>query len=97
MLSCWGITSDGTSGMTSQVRALALALGATLELKTLPIGKPWDLLPNLAYATPLVGIILKRFIARGNDILKPPYPDLIISCGRRASDGGAGIETYHSQ
>lgn len=91
MVSCWGIT-DGTAGMTSQVRALAQALGATIELKMLPIGKPWDLLPNIIYATPLGGIIFKRFIAPGNNVLNPPYPDLVISCGRRASMAALGLK-----
>jgi mitochondrial fission protein ELM1 len=92
MPSCWGIT-DGTAGMTSQVRALAQALGVTLDLKMLPIKKPWDWVPNIAYATPLGGIIFKHFIAFG-DVLNPPYPDVIISCGRRASMAALGLKAY---
>src|SRR4051812_39985873 len=84
---CWGIAE--TTGMASQVRALTLALGATLDLKTLPIKKPWDMLPNIAYATPLGGIILKR--SAGQDI-QPPWPDLVISCGRRASMAALGLK-----
>jgi len=84
---CWGIAE--TPGMMSQVRALALALGATLDVKTLPIGKPWDMLPNIAYATPLGGRIFKNFIARD---INPPYPDLVISCGRRASMAALGLK-----
>jgi mitochondrial fission protein ELM1 len=86
---CWGIAE--TVGMASQVRALALALGARLEMKTFAVGKPWDALPNIAYATPLGGMVFKRFIATSTDI-EPPYPDLVISCGRRASMAALGLK-----
>jgi len=86
MMTCWGIAE--TAGMMSQVRALAKALDAKLDIKTLPIGKPWDLLPNLAYATPLGGMILKRIAPDIN----PPWPDVVISCGRRASMAALGLK-----
>lgn len=83
----WGIAE--TAGMASQARALALALGCTPEMKTLPVKAPWGWLPNLIYATSLGGLIFKHFVARD---VHPPYPELVISCGRRASMAALGLK-----
>src|SRR5690348_838926 len=90
MMLAWGIAE--THGMASQVRALALAMGAELEMKTLPVGKPWAALPNIVYATPLGGMIFRRCIASDRQMLEPPYPDLVISCGRKASMAALGLK-----
>ena len=87
MLTCWGIAE--TAGMASQVRALALALNTEIEMKTIAIGRPWDILPNIAYATPLGAYAIRK---AGGETLKLPYPDLVISCGRRASMAALGLK-----
>lgn len=83
-LTCWGIT-DGSAGMASQVLALAASLGIEPEMKTVRVKKPWVKLPNLFYGTPLKRLVVPYMIERGCDTLEGPWPDVIISCGRRAA------------
>lgn len=77
----WGLT-DGSAGMEAQARALAEGLHAVdCTMKTARLRKPWDIFPNgffaLAgkYAAPLWG----------GGMLSPPFPDLVISCGRKGA------------
>jgi mitochondrial fission protein ELM1 len=81
---CWGIT-DGSAGMAAQVKALAASVGVDVEMKVVRIKKPWVKLPNIFYSTPLRHLVLPLFIERGCDTLEGPWPDMIISCGRRAA------------
>lgn len=80
-----GIT-DGSAGMVAQVRALANVLGAELELKTVVVNKAWRYLPNKAFDWGLV-----RFFPVSSDTLPTPYPDLVISCGRKGALVAANI------
>jgi uncharacterized protein len=84
MTTCWGIT-DGSAGMAAQVKALAAALGADLDMKVVRVKMPWVKLPNICYATPLRKLVLSSLIEKGSDSLEGPFPDIIISCGRRAA------------
>lgn len=88
MTACWGIT-DGSAGMVAQVRALTMAMGLEPEMKIIALKKPWAWLPNIFYD----GFLLKFVLpcALRADIAKP-YPDMIISCGRKAALVAAAIK-----
>ncbi len=83
MTTCWGIT-DGSAGMVAQVRSLALAMGLQPELKTISLKKPWSLLPNICYDSPLKSCILPYALCEPKNITQS-CPDIIISCGRKAA------------
>jgi mitochondrial fission protein ELM1 len=83
MTSCWGIT-DGSAGMVAQVRALANALELKPEMKVISLKKPWSLLPNICYAGGLKSCIMACAL-RNPETLAGPYPDMVISCGRKAA------------
>jgi hypothetical protein len=80
----WGMT-DGSAGMAAQVRALAFAMGAVAEMKVVRVKKPFVWLPNAFHAAFLSKFIVPYFIEAGSDALDAPWPDVVISCGRRAS------------
>ncbi len=74
--SSW-IVTDGSSGMESQCLGLAEALGLRTTVKRLSVRQPWRRLPPMFWLRPLSAI------APTGDQLKPPWPDLLISCGKR--------------
>lgn len=94
MTTAWGIT-DGSTGMVNQVKAMAMALGVPIELKKVVIRTPYVWLPN-----PFHAMFLKPFIFPGmiegsvSDHLKAPWPELIISCGRRGAIAAMGLRHY---
>jgi len=90
MAIAWGIT-DGSAGMAAQVRALAQALGVELELKRVRVRKPFVWLPNACFANPLTGCLLGALVQSGSDSIQGPYPDMVISCGRRAAIVAMGL------
>jgi mitochondrial fission protein ELM1 len=64
--------------MESQTRALAAALNVTAEVKRDPAPRLLGALPAPLWPMPL-------YLAnRGGAGLNPPWPDLLISCGRRS-------------
>jgi uncharacterized protein len=65
--------------MASQVLGLAEATGFSFIEKRLEIRFPWSVLPP--------GVWLLPFYATGGKVsrLKPPWPDLVIACGRNAA------------
>lgn len=65
------------AGDNSQIRALAEALDWPFEIKHL-VYRPTELLTNLAAPTTLLGIVREKCSP-----LEPPWPELIISAGRR--------------
>ena len=65
------------AGDNSQILALAEALGWPFEIKRL-VYRPTELLTNLLAPLTLLGILRRR-----SSPLAPPWPDLIISAGRR--------------
>ncbi len=83
MTSCWGIT-DGSAGMVAQVRSLAIAMGLQPEMKIISLKKPWAFLPNIFYDVFLKPSILSRALRQPSGIIAP-YPDIVISCGRKAA------------
>jgi len=74
---CWVLT-DGKVGMLAQAEGLAEAVGIPIERKTLHLGRPWSWLPPTLWPPGFLGL---RW---GDDQLRPPWPDLVISCGTHA-------------
>lgn len=75
---CWVIT-DGAAGMVAQALGLAEAVGFTIEQKTISLEKPWGWLPAKFWPPGVDGLD-----CTSKPLLRAPWPDLIISCGRRA-------------
>jgi len=90
-ISCW-VLSEGAAGMVNQALAVTDALGLAPTIKTASPG-------GLDSAVPL-SLTLPRLdrLRAGSDELAPPWPRLLIACGRksiglalairRASEGG---------
>jgi len=85
----WGIT-PGNAGMQAQVRALAGALGETPVMKNVDIRKSFAWIPNVV-AAPFRRFIVPYFIDAKSDAPTLPYPDIIISCGRRGALVAMGL------
>jgi len=83
---CWVLT-DGTIGMEIQCIGLAEAVGATPEVKRIHMPAPWRWLPPglLLHCDPLA-----RLDPRG-DRPAPPWPELLISCGRQSVAPAAAL------
>lgn len=65
------------AGDNNQVLALAQALGSPFATRRI-VNRPWELVTNRLAGTSLAGIDRRR-----SDALAPPWPDLVISAGRR--------------
>ncbi|MGE3298079.1 MAG: mitochondrial fission ELM1 family protein [Porticoccaceae bacterium] len=65
------------AGDNHQVLALAEALGWPFTCKQI-VNRPWELLTNRCAGTTLAGIDRRR-----SSELRPPWPELVISAGRR--------------
>ena len=70
------VLHDGKAGMRNQALGLAEATGFPLVEKPLDIRPPWSVLPPQLWLSP--GFALSRRKAQ----LAPPWPDLVIGCGR---------------
>jgi mitochondrial fission protein ELM1 len=75
----WYVTT-GEAGFRTQARGLASALADEPRELTVDLGMPWRLLPG-AVAAP----IAFQALTPGSDRPAPPWPDLVVSCGRRAT------------
>lgn len=73
------VLADDKAGHGIQSRALAKALGWPVEIRQLR----FNLLNYLSNA--LLGPSLRSLDLRGSDMLEPPWPDLVISVGRRTA------------
>jgi len=87
-LVCWTVT-EGAGGMESQAQGLAeavlLRLPGRLVTQHVRLAWPWRTLPaRLAPRT------LAR-AAESNHGLRPPWPDLVVSCGRQGAVVAAAI------
>jgi mitochondrial fission protein ELM1 len=91
-MKCWGIT-DGSAGMEAQVKALGHALGLVPQMKRITVAAPWAWLPNACYASPLKTLLVPYFLAEGKEELAAPYPDLVISCGRKGAMVAMGLRS----
>ncbi len=76
-LTCWTLT-EGHAGMEVQTRALAQALGFDAVVKRAPAPSALGWLPARLWPLPLT-----IANARGAG-LNPPWPDVLITCGRRS-------------
>jgi mitochondrial fission protein ELM1 len=74
-LTCWAM-SDGTVGMEIQCRGLAEAMGLEPKVKRIQVRRPWRWLPPHVWHDPL------GRLGPDGDLLAPPWPDVLISCGR---------------
>jgi mitochondrial fission protein ELM1 len=73
----WVLTDD-KAGMITQAVGLAEAVGLPFEEKIVRLRPPWAWLPPLLWPGGVLGL------APDSDHLAPPWPDLVISCGRKA-------------
>ncbi|MBE1237689.1 mitochondrial fission ELM1 family protein [Phaeovibrio sulfidiphilus] len=76
----WVVTT-GEAGNISQALGLANALGIPFQSRTGTVARPWSWLP--ASIAGRAG--LSRLLAPGSDAFEPPWPDVVIACGRRAA------------
>lgn len=95
---CWVVT-PGHAGMENQAVALAEAVGLPFVVKRVRPRQPWTWLPPGWWPAPL------QALGSDSDAIAPPWPELLISCGRRAvpyslhvreASGGAS-KTVHIQ
>lgn len=81
-LTVWAVT-EGHIGTENQARGVAEALIASdagaVVVKRIAIRAPWRWLPPALWPAPLMAL------GRDGDALRPPWPDVLISCGRRAA------------
>ena len=70
------VLHDGKAGMRSQALGLAEATGFRIVEKPLTIRAPWSLLPPQLWPLPSYAV------AGGRSLLAPPWPDVVIGCGR---------------
>src|SRR6266571_13307 len=76
--SVW-VLHDGKPGMASQALGLAEATGFPFSERPLSIRRPWAWLPPLLWMAPLDAATAAGFP------LAPPWPDLVIGCGRNTA------------
>lgn len=74
---CW-ILTEGIAGTENQCIGLAEALGMTPVIKRVKLAFPWKKL------SPWLPFCHSHALAEGSDNLEPPYPDLLISSGRKS-------------
>ncbi len=87
-LTCWTLT-EGHAGMEVQTRALAAALGLDAVVKRAPAPAALGWLPAQFWPAPLA-----IANARGAD-LTPPWPDVLITCGRRSVAPALAVKRHH--
>jgi len=64
--------------MENQCIGLSEAMGLTPEIKRISTKKPWRWLPPQLWPAPL------KQLKEDGDQLSPPWPDILITCGRQA-------------
>src|SRR5438105_1065983 len=73
------VLHDGKAGMASQALGLAEATGFRFVEKRLSARRPWAWLPPQLWIAPL------RAVSETGVALAPPWPDLVIGCGRHTA------------
>src|SRR4051812_16326708 len=73
------VLHDGKPGMASQALGLAEASGLPFIEKRLAIRPPWRWLPPQLWIAPL------NAATEAGRPLRPPWPDLVIGCGRNTA------------
>lgn len=74
-MTAWWITT-GEAGFRTQARGLAEAVVPGAVEKTIGLKAPWSMAP------PWLGIL--KHLDPSRDRLEAPWPDLVVSCGRKA-------------
>ncbi len=81
-LTVWAVT-EGHIGTENQARGVAEALigagAGTIVVKRIAVRAPWRWLPPSLWPVPLTAL------GGEGDTLEPPWPDVLVSCGRRAA------------
>src|SRR5271156_145296 len=84
------VLHDGKAGMASQSLGLAEATGFPFAEKSLIIHLPWAYLPPQLWLAPLAAV-------SDNGLkLRPPWPDLVIGCGRNTAAPALAIRRASS-
>jgi mitochondrial fission protein ELM1 len=94
----WYMTT-GETGTHGQARGLARALSANAEERLIRVNRLWSLVPSALFRLSLFGV------SRIGGRLEPPWPDVLITCGRRSAlaamavrrRSGAPMVTVHIQ
>ncbi len=86
-LVAWAVTT-GATGMRTQARGLAEAVAGEAIEKTIGVRFPWNLLPGSWAPSP--GAVLDR--DPDFDQLEPPWPDLIVTCGRKSAAAAVAVK-----
>ncbi len=76
-LTCWVIT-DGSAGMENQCLGLAEAMDIAPIVKRVKLRSPWRQL------SPFLRIGNRFAVGPLGDPIQPPWPDLVITCGRQS-------------
>jgi mitochondrial fission protein ELM1 len=84
-LSCWWIT-NGAAGFRTQARGLAEAVVPGAVEKTVDVRAPWSLAPPALWPLTLMGLDPNK------DRLQPPWPDVVVSCGRKAAKAAIAVK-----
>lgn len=84
-ISCWWIT-NGAAGFRTQARGLAQAVVPGAIEKTVDVRAPWSLAPPALWPLTLMGLDPRK------DRLGPPWPDVVVSCGRKAAKVAIAIK-----
>jgi mitochondrial fission protein ELM1 len=77
---------DGRIGIANQAIGLTEAVGVPFIEKRCLVRFPWTVLPPALWFDPA------RALAPGSDPLTPPWPDLLITCGRVCAAAGIAIK-----
>ncbi|HWE45970.1 MAG TPA: mitochondrial fission ELM1 family protein [Caulobacteraceae bacterium] len=83
----WAVTT-GATGMRTQARGLAEAVADTVIEKTVGVRFPWSLLPGAWARSPRAVIDPDPEL----DQLEPPWPDLIVTCGRKSAAAAVAVK-----
>jgi mitochondrial fission protein ELM1 len=84
-LTCWWIT-NGAAGFRTQARGLAEAVIPGALEKTVDVRAPWSLAPPALWPLTLMGLDPNK------DRLAPPWPDVVVSCGRKAAKAAIAVK-----
>jgi len=77
-LTAWFMTT-GEAGFRTQARGLASRIAGDARELTVDLARPWRFLPAALVPSPL------NRLSPFSDQPAPPWPDLLVSCGRRAA------------
>lgn len=86
---CWVVT-DGRAGIENQALGLAEAVARRMDVKIfvkrIVIRDPWRSVPGQFWGDPLTKL------SKDGALLRPPYPDILIGCGRLSAPVSASVK-----